>query len=95
MGIAFSPMSADFTRIRKEGELWIGKMLRKTFLEVNEEGTEAAAVTMVKNCELSAGRKDKRTIYMNKPFVFTIREASSNTILFMGKIIDPIFVETN
>ena len=94
MGIAFYPLSANFTRIRQAGELWIDKVMHKTFIEVNEEGTEAAAATVVEICELSAG-DDEITMHVNRPFIFLIREVSSNTILFMGKVVDPIFADLN
>jgi serpin B len=57
----------------------------KTFVDVNEEGTEAAAVTSVEMRFTSA----PETIRVDRPFVFAIRENYSGTILFMGKIVDP------
>jgi len=95
MGIAFVPGLADFSRIRKSGELWIDKVLHKTFVDVNEEGTEAAAVTVVEMRELSTGGEEEIIMRVDRPFIFTIREASSNTILFMGKIVDPVYTITN
>ena len=85
MGIAFDPGAADFTRMLDTGGLWIGEVKHKTFVEVNEEGTEAAAVTsvgMTMGISATAMRADR-------PFVFAIREHHSNTILFMGKIVEP------
>jgi serpin B len=91
MRIAFNASEANFTRIRKSGGLWIDKVLHKTFVEVNEEGTEAAAVTVVVIRELSTGGEEEIVMRVDRPFVFTLREATSNTILFMGKIVDPVF----
>ena len=47
MAIAFSPSLADFTRIDKRGQLLISEVKHKTFVQVDEEGTEAAAVTSI------------------------------------------------
>ena len=85
MGIAFS-RQADFTRINKDGGLYISKVKHKTFVEVNEEGTEAAAVTLV---EISRSVGSGFVFRANRPFVFAIRENNSGSILFIGKIIDP------
>ncbi len=89
MEVAFDSNRADFTRINKEGELYISKVTHKTFVKVDEEGTEAAAVTAVTLGTTSIG---PHGFYMklNRPFLFVIRENSSNTILFIGKIIEPI-----
>ena len=83
MGIAFTP-AADFTGMLKDGGQWIDKVKHKTFVEVNEEGTEAAAVT-------SAGMTEfcPPSMRVDRPFVFVIREHHSETILFMGKIVEP------
>jgi len=85
MEIAFCP-SADFTRMYKPGGIWIGKVKHKTFVKVNEEGTEAAAVTSVEMRVVSVSGFYMR---VDRPFVFVIRENKSQTILFMGKIVEP------
>lgn len=89
MEIAFNP-SADFTKMRKSGGLWISKVKHKTFVEVNEEGTEAAAVTSV-GMDIGSGSGPHIDFYMgvDRPFIFVIREHNSQTILFMGKIVEP------
>lgn len=86
MDIAFSPDQADFTRMDKQGGLFISKVKHKTFVEVNEEGTEAAAVTSVEIGETSVGGFIMR---VDRPFIFVIRENHSGTLLFVGKIVEP------
>jgi serpin B len=82
MEIVFTP-GADFTKIRQSGGLWIDEVKHKTFVEVNEEGTEAAAVT-------SVGFTDSMpaSILFDRPFLYVIREHHSGTILFIGKMMD-------
>lgn len=86
MSIAFSPDSADFTNMYAPGNVFISKVKHKTFVEVNEEGTEAAAVTSVEMALTSAG---PMPIVIDRPFVFAIRENHSGTVLFVGKILNP------
>jgi serpin B len=88
MGIAFSDF-ADFTRISQDGGLAVSRVLHKTFVEVNEEGTEAAAVTAIEIIETSAEEPAKRYMTIDRPFIFAIREHNSGTILFIGKIVSP------
>ncbi|MFQ5866019.1 MAG: serpin family protein, partial [bacterium] len=90
MGIAFTPGGADFTRMYKAGGLWIDYVKHKTFVEVNEEGTEAAAVTVVAIIR-SGGGPEIKFMRVDRPFVFVIRENHSQTILFMGKMVEPTF----
>jgi len=85
MEVAFDAGSADFTRMYPGGGVWIDTVLHKTFVDVNEEGTEAAAVTSVTMRELSA----PPMLLVNRPFVFLIRERFSGSILFMGKVMNP------
>jgi len=87
MAIAFSPSLADFTKIDKRGQLFISEVKHKTFVQVDEEGTEAAAVTSVEISRTSMGM----VIRVDRPFVFAIRENHSGTILFMGKIVQVSF----
>jgi serine protease inhibitor len=90
MGIAFDCEDANFTGMYKPGEIFINRIIHKTFLKVDEEGTEAAAATVVE-MELTCIPDDSPTMRVNKPFIFAIRENHSGTILFMGKIIEPFW----
>jgi serpin B len=83
MGIAFTP-SADFSRMTPGGGIWIGKAKQKSFVEVDEEGTEAAAATSV-SMVVSA----RPSLRADRPFLFAIRERFSGTLLFVGKLADP------
>ena len=83
MGIAFTP-AADFSRMTPGGGVWISEVKQKSFVEVDEEGTEAAAATVVV-VELSAGP----ALRADRPFLFAIRERFSGTLLFVGKLADP------
>ena len=92
MAIAFDQGQADFTRMfDKVGDmnLFIDKVKHKSFVEVNEEGTEAAAVTSVEIGVTSIGPGSSFVMRVDRPFVFAIRENHSGTILFIGKILDP------
>ncbi|HEV2149489.1 MAG TPA: serpin family protein [Longimicrobiaceae bacterium] len=86
MRAAFTPGGADFTGLSPLGrDLFITQVLQKTFVEVNEEGTEAAAATRVSIGPTSA----PPSVVFNRPFVFAIRERFSGTILFVGKMAAP------
>ncbi len=86
MGIAFSHQADLSYMIEGKTGLAISEVKHKTFVEVNEEGTEAAAVTSVGIVLTST----PPTVRIDKPFVFMIRERSSNAILFIGKLMTPI-----
>lgn len=92
MGVAFDPDRADFSGIVKTSEnAFISRVKHKTFAEVNEEGTEAAAATSVEMSVTSAmqPRKPFRMI-VDHPFVCAIRDNKTGTLLFLGSIIDPM-----
>ncbi|UOR06837.1 serpin family protein [Hymenobacter aerilatus] len=85
MGEAFS-RGANFSKMLEgRSDLAIGKVLHKTFVEVDEEGTEAAAATAVGIVTTSAGPPPE--LWLNRPFLFLIREKSSNAILFIGQLV--------
>jgi serpin B len=89
MGTAFT-RQADFTDMYKPGGLFIGFVKHKTFLQVDEEGTEAAAVTAVGMERTSAGpQRQLKYMRVDRPFLCIIREKQSESILFIGKITHP------
>ncbi len=86
MEIAFDQLAADFTKIYPGPErIYISRVKHKTFVEVNEEGTEAAAATSVEVGITSA----PPFVQVDRPFLFAIRERFSGAVLFMGVIVDP------
>jgi serpin B len=88
MGVAFTG-AADFTRINRDGGLYIDYVKHKSFIEVNEEGTEAAAVTIVAIDKTSAGEPKKVAFYVNRPFLYAITEKSTGAVLFIGTVKNP------
>lgn len=89
MGLAFSDQ-ADFSKISSPARLAISRVLHKTFVEVNEEGTEAAAVTAVEIVNTSIGETAPPVFFfVNRPFVFAIRESDTGAIVFMGSVKNP------
>ena len=89
MSIAFKPGTADFRDIDQRGGLFISEVMHKSFVQVDEEGTEAAAVTSVGVGRTSVGPTDTFVMRVDRPFLFVIRDHHSGTILFIGKIVDP------
>ena len=89
MEIAFIPEMADFSGIDSINgrHLFISEVKHKTFVDVNEEGTEAAAVTSVGVGTTSIG--DEFYFRADRPFLFLIKENRSQTVLFIGKVADP------
>ena len=87
LGLAFSD-AADFSRIRASGGIYISRVIHQSFIDVNEEGTEAAAATIVEMRETSAGGGP---VYFkaDRPFLYIIKENSTGAIVFMGKVGKP------
>jgi serpin B len=78
---AFVPGLADLSGIA-DADLFVSFVKQNTFVDVNEEGTEAAAVTTI-GVELTSLPDP---VIINKPFIFAIRERMSNSLLFIGKV---------
>lgn len=88
MGIAFSDF-ANFDNISDQG-LKISRVLHQTFIDTNEEGTEAAAATVVEIVLTSASPTPLVVkIILDHPFLYFIRETSTGAVLFMGRVSDP------
>lgn len=87
MGIAFSDL-AEFSNISDQ-PLKISRVLHQTFIETNEEGTEAAAATVVEIVFTTANPANQPVrVRLDHPFLYFIRETSTGTILFMGRVSD-------
>lgn len=88
MGIrnAFDPVQADFTGMSVKKDLFISNVIHKAFVEVNEEGTEAAAATGVL---VLRSKTPTMTFKADHPFLFFIRHNKSQTTLFFGRLCSP------
>jgi serpin B len=91
MGVAFDPDRANFSGILQTAQnAFISKVKHKTFAEVNEEGTEAAAVTSaeISVTSVAVPRKSFKMV-VDRPFFFAIRDNKTGSVLFLGSIVDP------
>jgi serine protease inhibitor len=91
MELAFTEQ-ADFSGINPGRDLFISYVKHKTFVEVDEEGTEAAAVTIIGFEVTSIGPGEDKWTYFHctRPFLFAITEKETGAILFMGKVGNPM-----
>ena len=91
MGMAqvFNPDVADFSGISDSAGLFIEKITHKTFLSVEEKGTEAAAVTVVGISLMSANSVDEKEFIVDRPFLFLIVDMDASNVLFAGAIHEP------
>jgi serpin B len=85
---AFTPL-ADFSKITGNNDLFISKAIQKTYVDVNEEGTEAAAVTGIVMNVTAVRPETKKIFRADHPFLFFIIEENSSIILFAGKVTEP------
>ena len=89
MPTAFSD-AADFSGMDGTQDLFISDVVHKAFVDVSEEGTEAAAATGVVINVASAPGGDTTPVFRaDHPFVFLIVEEDTGTILFAGRVVDP------
>jgi serpin B len=86
MGITFGN-NADFSNI-SDLRLYISLVLHQAFIETNEEGTEAAAATIVGISNTAV--MEPLTLSIDHSFMYIIRETTTNSILFMGRVVDPL-----
>lgn len=85
---ALEPERADFSGMDGERDLYIGKVLHKAFVAVDEQGTEAAAATGVV-MRLTAALPSGVVVTVDRPFLFLIRDIPSGQILFFGQVLNP------
>jgi serpin B len=86
MLLAFDP-GADFTGISLRDDLFIGDVLHKAFVAVDEKGTEAAAATVV--LMTASAAVQAMEFNLDRPFFFLIRDNPTGTILFLGRVMNP------
>jgi serpin B len=90
MKLAFDRDHADFSGICSVEPLYIGEVLHKAFVKVDEEGTEAAAATAVVMRAGAAMRQEPPLrVQVDHPFLMVIRHHKSGEILFMGRVMNP------
>ncbi len=87
---AFIPDVADFSGINGKKDLFISAVIHKAYVDVSEEGTEAAAATGVIMKTTSAGPTQTPVFRADHPFVFVIRDNHSGSILFIGRVLNPL-----
>ncbi len=87
MPVAFS-LSADFSGMTGNRELFIQEVVHKAFVSVDEAGTEAAAATAV-IMTLAASPEEPVEVTIDRPFIFLIRDIKTGAILFIGRVINP------
>ncbi len=85
---AFSP-NADFSGMNGRRDLFISAVIHKAYVDVNEEGTEAAAATAVTMKLTSVGPTRIPVFRADHPFLFLIRDNHSGSILFIGRVMNP------
>ncbi|WP_433936031.1 serpin family protein [Sorangium cellulosum] len=88
MPLAFDDVKADFSGITRAEPLFISQVRHKAFVEVNEEGTEAAAATGVAMATRAAPAPPE-VFRADHPFAFLIRDVATGAVLFMGRVTDP------
>ena len=91
MGIAFAPGQADFSGMAAAGtagDIYISEVKHKTFIQVDEAGTEAAAVTSVEVGTTSMPAYDFE-LNFDRPFFYVIQDSETGAIAFMGSVLDP------
>jgi serpin B len=87
MKIAFND-GADFSNISDQYDLLINDVTHQSFIETNEEGTEAAAATVI-GIGVTSMPPSPLVYKMDHPFMYIIRETTTNSIIFMGRVADP------
>ena len=93
MPLAFDGGRADFTALGTADEnIYISRVLHKTFISVTEQGTKAGAATVVemaKNTSIGPGFDEVKKVYLDRPFVYMLVDMRTGTPFFIGTMMDP------
>ncbi|MGE4354092.1 MAG: serpin family protein [Oscillospiraceae bacterium] len=88
---AFDADNADFTGLgqSKDGNIFISRVLHKTYIAVDEKGTKAGAATAVEmSCGCAAPSDEIKTVYLDRPFVYMLIDCETNLPIFIGTMMD-------
>lgn len=93
LGKIFSAGKNEFMEISDQEQLRVSKVIHQASIEVNENGTEAAAATVIAMMRSSLFTKpgDTKHIIVDKPFGFWIVKKNNMAVMFSGKIVDPVY----
>ncbi len=86
MPSAFDPNTADFSGMDGRRDLYLTSVVHKAFVAVDEKGTEAAAATGV----VAGATSMPAVVAVDRPFVYLIRDRETGTVLFMGRVLNPM-----
>jgi serpin B len=89
MTTAFNPDSADLSGITTDQKLYLDKVIHEANIDVTEDGVTASAATVVEGRGGAGEPPPHVQFHINQPFLYFIRDNSTGTILFMGRIDDP------
>ena len=87
---AFDPSSADFDGLGSSdtGNIYLSRVIHKTFISVAEKGTKAGAVTALVATPESAPPEEKKEVYLDRPFVYMLIDCENNIPFFIGTLMD-------
>ncbi len=85
----FTPGEADLSGMSSEQELFVSAVIHKAFVDVNEEGTEAAAASVVEAKSEESSIAGPAVFRADHPFVFQIRDNRTGSLLFLGRLVNP------
>ena len=86
---AFSADQADFSGMTGNRDLYIGSVVHKAFVAVDETGTEAAAATAIVMRAMALMPQEPVVFQFDRPFIFMIRDNQTGSLLFVGRVMDP------
>ena len=87
---AFDSYAADFLKLGRSdaGNIFISRVLHKTFISVGEKGTKAGAATVVERLDTAADPTEAKKIYLDRPFVYMLVDCENNIPFFIGTMAD-------
>ncbi|KAK9928022.1 hypothetical protein M0R45_025179 [Rubus argutus] len=88
--LGFSLEAGDLTEMVEDTGIRLNKILHKSFIEVNEEGTEAAAVTVAMDCLCADEPEPEMDFVADHPFLYLIKEEVTGSVMFIGHVLNPI-----